>query len=273
MAELKEKECNNGITDCSLIVRRKGSGVAPAFQLSGFYQGYITGVGIQEVMEDMAQCYCKESMKDMDVTSEAIYGLLHDADRLRGRVCFRLVNAEMNAGFLSRSPHRIIGGLAVTYYIFIDLAEGFGSVQLTEEHVRTLLGGMAEEELFALARENTPKFLPMEIVDMKLFSAVTNREMAYGAAALLYPGMMEYLTGRFGEFVILPSSVHEVLILPAAGEPDIPALMDIVRGVNGNEQMVGKSELLSWNVFRKSGEFFEPAAVAGEEGAGARAGE
>ena len=48
-----------------------------------------------------------------------------------------------------------------------------------------------------------------------IFYVLTNRYRNFGAACLLYEGCLERIGEKLGgEFYVLPSSVHEVIILP-----------------------------------------------------------
>lgn len=48
---------------------------------------------------------------------------------------------------------------------------------------------------------------------------LTNLEKRYGAAALFYPGVLKKLGDTYGDLLILPSSIHEMLVLPAEEIP------------------------------------------------------
>ena len=72
--------------------------------------------------------------------------------------------------------------------------------------------------------------------------------MYISAAALLYPDILRGFAGKHGDFYILPSSIYEVLLLPAKPEPADPAyLCGMVRAVN--EEQVSPDEVLSDNAY------------------------
>jgi len=61
---------------------------------------------------------------------------------------------------------------------------------------------------------------------------LSNEDSFFGAAALFYPGMLERLTILIGgAFYVLPSSIHEVLVLPVTGG-DAQKLADIIKTAN-----------------------------------------
>ena len=61
---------------------------------------------------------------------------------------------------------------------------------------------------------------------------LSNESSFWGAAVLFYPGMLARLSELMGgSFYVLPSSVHEVLLLPVT-EGDPQKLVDIIRSAN-----------------------------------------
>lgn len=77
---------------------------------------------------------------------------------------------------------------------------------------------------------------------------LTNCQRMYGAAAMLYPGELEkFAEQKKCSFFILPSSVHEVILLPDRGEKDRKFLQEMVQEIN--ESFVEKEEVLSDSVY------------------------
>lgn len=83
--------------------------------------------------------------------------------------------------------------------------------------------------------------------DNPLYVVSTNESM-YGAATVLSEEIMEVVTERLkGGFVILPSSVHEVLVLSKKDLDEYGTLLEIVRSINRTE--VSETEFLSDNIY------------------------
>ena len=101
---------------------------------------------------------------------------------------------------------------------------GAASPHGTETEDDTAEGGAAEEgpaELYVLSGR-TPQF---------------------GAAALFYPDTAAWIAQKVGgDYYVLPSSVHEVLILPDDGRQDAAELAVLVREIN--REMVSPAERL-----------------------------
>lgn len=127
------------------------------------------------------------------------------------------------------------------------------------------LWGIQEEMLYPLAAENTPRLLPLRyqhIVDVIGEDAaetlpgeepemyvITNQEGVYGAAAVLYPGVLKHIADQKGtDLLILPSSVHEMILIPCDECSEGIDFCEMVADVNQTE--VPPEDILSWSVYR-----------------------
>ena len=76
----------------------------------------------------------------------------------------------------------------------------------------------------------------------------TNTMKLNGAGTILYTGLLQEFADRVGSDVfILPSSIHEMILIPANEYCDVDYLKDMVRTVNATE--VAPEEILSDNVY------------------------
>ena len=77
---------------------------------------------------------------------------------------------------------------------------------------------------------------------------LTNNVQLNGAAALFYPGVMDQAAERLGgDFIVLPSSTHEVIMIPADGMTDFRSLEQMVKDINRSQ--VAPEERLSDHVY------------------------
>ena len=73
---------------------------------------------------------------------------------------------------------------------------------------------------------------------------LTNQSKTNGAGVLVQDGVLEKVGGMIGsDFYVLPSSIHEVLIVPDNGNMRLAELEDMVREVNATQ--VAPEDLLS----------------------------
>lgn len=217
----------------------------------------------------------------IQIDTEALLNYESVKDKL---VC-RLVNAERNAESLANMPHTMICDLAVTYCVYLGKKDGnIGAVPITNDLMKRY--GVSVEELHRDALKSMDVVLPAAfksmtdvMVEMMLPNLVrggvdevtaekmirsqfpdrmgvemyvlTNKERYRGAAALLSDKAMREVVESIGsDFFILPSSVHEVIIIKPDGDASkecFDSLRQMVCEVNGS--CVADNEVLSDNVY------------------------
>lgn len=65
---------------------------------------------------------------------------------------------------------------------------------------------------------------------------------------MLYPGLIRDLADKFGKsFYIIPSSVHEVLILPTEDTEECAEIKSMIREINDTQ--VSPEEILSYSLY------------------------
>ena len=138
--------------------------------------------------------------------------------------------------------------------------------------------GVTPEQLFADAAEIAPKNNPAEIKGMSQLMAemmgpetaqmlgialvdpedemmfvASNPNKLNGAAVLTYPGFLEQAAEQLGgDFYVLPSSIHEIILLPERGDMCPRELENMVQEVNATQ--VAPEDKLSDNVYHYDSE-------------------
>ena len=253
---------NNDVRLHGCLLRRNESHIAPTLYMENFYDLYKDGMSVGETADAMLRI-CVNSLDDVrefDFAPE-------DWESVRKMIGMKVLGYERNPELLQRVPYIRYEDLAVVFIFVLKEAGITGGVAVITSELSGLWG-ISAEELFAQARQSAPVLLepvvsnirnmigdcpeeveeiiddPENAVDMYI---LTNKSQTYGASALFYPGLLEKITDYLcGGFYILPSSVHEVILIPeAAGEPD--ALRRMVQEVNRCE--VPEDMILSDNVY------------------------
>ena len=108
------------------------------------------------------------------------------------------------------------------------------------ENVLKEIGEKERTEFHPELPEPDGKFLSM--------SVLSNRQRIFGSAVLLYDGYLERIGEKIGKnYFILPSSIHEVIILPENGGEDYEGMREMIREIN--ETQVEDQEILSDNLY------------------------
>lgn len=188
-----------------------------------------------------------------------------------------LVNTQANKRMLQEMPHEKIEDLSAICYVDfpVESNDGKATMKVRNEHLK--MWNVDAKEIFQQARTNTqpvntPLLQSMDEMLLSIFNeeghaenlldenidfglrshdmlyALTNVEKQYGASMITQPEVLNKLEQLFPEgFYVLPSSVHEVLIVPDNGEMEPKMLGEMVREVNKNE--VERQEVLSDRVY------------------------
>ena len=91
---------------------------------------------------------------------------------------------------------------------------------------------IADAGQFLFRAEPVPEQYPEEMKE-KRFYYLTNSNIVNGAATILYPDILKTIGDKFqGNYFILPSSIHEVLLMKDDGEINVEELQSTVRSVN-----------------------------------------
>lgn len=265
---------NNDTHLTGLTIRTEESNIAPTIYLEGMFERYKAGnAAIPVIVSEIISLY--ESHK---VTMPFDASMITDFSACKAKVCFKLVNADRNKELLSDAPHLIVcDDLAVLFYILVS-NDGEGTATITIRTNMSDLWGVDEDELFKIAlvntqrlfrgsvmsmasvmmellsdrmdEENTKEFYDMVVSDedMVPMYVCTNTQKINGAGVLLYKDLLKEFAERVGnDFYILPSSIHETLLVPVSKEMQIEYLRSMVREVNATQ--VAPEEVLSDNVY------------------------
>ena len=246
-----------------MTVRKDDQTIAPTVNLEHYYEMFQAfDENLDIVMQQVADL----------VTLKPIHldlSLFTNYEVAKEHLFIRVSDAERNGEILTGLPHRRVENLAITYHIVAEIGEeGIGSTPVTN---RMLNGfGITEEQLHQDALDNSPKIFPAKVETMSSMmdkmmredmrragmteeeidlyfenmglndpnplTVVTNEHQTNGAAVLFYPGQMEKLGETVnGDFFILPSSTHEVLILPDDGGMTYQELKAMVMEINSTQ--------------------------------------
>lgn len=201
------------------------------------------------------------SMLLSPTTTPAFLSEYSDYEKIKSRIIARLVGQELNPYVGEFYPHRPYLDMDVLYSLYIDNDNGFSGTALISY---TLMErwGVTEAELFRVAMTNMPEILGDEVHgignyigqtdDASPYYVLSNREMFFGASTLLYTEKLRLLSDTWQcNLYVLPSSVHEVLIVPEATY-EADTLRELVRHVNRTE--LKKEDILTDSVYYYSRE-------------------
>ena len=257
---------NNGITLTGITASRPENSGGACIYLNGFYEGYCDSqITLDWVAEDV---YGKlmEHSNDLDGMDMRV---LWDWEAAKGRIHAKLVNREMNRELLKGVPYREFLDLAVVYYVTVGgISEGInGAFTVSDQNMEVwrkdenalyqsavsnmrLDGKPVFEDMEKIIRSIMPEEIPDLAVGIPKFRSyvLTNPKKVFGAVELLDENTLKGIGDELGgDFIVLPSSLHESIIIPADGKISYQELADMVTEINRNE--VSIVERLSDHVY------------------------
>ena len=262
---------NNNVQLYGLLILADGQNISPTIYLNVFQEAYNQGFSLSEIVEKIICIYQEDTPKknvDMD--------FFRCFEKVRNRICYRLVSAGKNKELLEKVPHIPFLDLAVTFYYAYQGKElGKGTILIYNSHVE--MWNTSTAELLQLAQENTPRIFPWECKSMEEvmleyqeqqrlekeeeqeqffgempMQILSNKQRIHGAACILYPGLLGMLAEQVqANLFILPSSIHEVILLPDKGNEEHRQLQQMVQEVNATQ--LEPEEVLSDSLYYYDG--------------------
>ncbi len=267
---------NNGIKLTGIVIMKEEESISPTIYLEPFFEMANKGKDLHLIADEIL-AISREQKGQFNFDVEEFQNI----DVTGRKILYKLINYDKNEELLKNVPHRRWQDLAIIYYVLVSCDElGTGTILVRDEHMR--LWEIVEKDLFEFATENTSKILKktiksmaeiiLDFMDEKMMDneeneitvkaakefgentpvrmyVMGNKLKLNGACTVLYENALK----RFAEYVesdfyILPSSIHEVILVPANEDVDEQALLSLVREVNENN--VTEEEWLSDNIYR-----------------------
>ena len=169
---------------------------------------------------------------------------------VKEQLVFRMVSLK---NIPENVPFKVVcGDMAVTCSIEVaQTEEQSTNILITYDVMKKL--GVTKEQLFHDAALYAPKNRPASLRDLgsvmceiigegfivpdSPLMVACVKGSVHGAAAICYPGFLEKIYDKVGSFFIIPSSVHELLIIQDEYAPCVSELNSMIQSINRTEVM------------------------------------
>lgn len=264
---------NNGVVFDILTIEKGEGQCTPVFYLKDLYGQYLHG----KTAEDLAECVLEQYGRYAD-QNNIDFEWLCRLENICERIVLKAVNYERNRVQLENCPYIKELDLALTFRVLLEQKEDqLGTILVTNELMTRW--EITEFDLFDLAVRNMQKlwhptlepiqdvlYTLMQLEDeypderagdfedlqgtWKLSMYVLSNDMRLnGATVLFYTDCLRKFADRMEKDIfVLPSSIHEVLLIPEEDEFSAWDFRQIVEQVN--HQLVSEDEILSDHVYR-----------------------
>lgn len=192
-------------------------------------------------------------------------------DHVKDKLVCTLINTEANEELLKDRPHLAFLDLSIVFKCIIG-QDGDATIQMPVYNTHMRVWDVTLEELYDIAMENTPKLLEYEVEDIQTIVkelmqvpcakedneplgiddismyVLSNKARVDGAACILYPQLLSDIANKFhSNYYVIPSSIHEVLLVPAEDYEYAEDIKQMIREVNDAE--VDVTERLSYSLY------------------------
>lgn len=268
-----EMQKNNGIVQNGLCFYRAEEKVAPIFWLNKFYERYEKGELLKEhILERIIREYKSLPTPNFPDIEECL-----SSPEFLSQISIHLVNGPKNQKMIEDRNLVFYAventNLVALFYAKIYLEDDtLGEVAITERIMEEYLPNVKDaEELYRLVTEQVQleelrfesslsvmeRLFREKKIDVPPFPMVedfmyilSNKQMTFGAGSILAKAVKKVFLEKFpsGRVVVLPSSVHELIVLDSAIWGDLKKLRDTVRQVNASE--VSQEDFLADEVYQ-----------------------
>ena len=267
---------NNGVVLRGITLMQDDSNISPTIYLNPYYDAYENGdTTLGTVIDEVIDTYERNKInRSIDMKFFLNY------ETVKSRIIFKLINTEKNRELLRDVPYIPFHDLSIVFQCLVS-EERFGNASILIHNVHLQLWKVNARELYECALENTPLLQGYELADMNTvleemkalggiddeeiedmqqevpMYVLSNKSRINGASCILYKNILkDFAMVVDKDLYVLPSSIHEVILLPSDGTQESEQLKEMVREIN--QSQVEKEEVLSDSVYyyRRSDDSF-----------------
>lgn len=249
---------NNSVTYTGIMAKSSNTTAFPTIYIDEMYD-----CNMEESDIDYLAMKVSHSLKNARIDDKACIENYFNFELASSRIYAKLINAEKNKNLLQDVPYRRWNNLAVVYYYLIHSKdEERATVLVKNSHMKSW--ETDEDSLFKIALGNMKKDIEPKIYEMselveKLSGVsfdfedcpiyvICNENRLFGASLLLNNEFMKEVAEKTKEsFYILPSSIHELIVVPESIADNVNDMVDMVTQINRTE--VADEEVLADSVY------------------------
>ena len=237
-----------------LTIRKQGENIAPTIYLNQYFNQFNDGRAMDDIVRDIIKVY--ENNQPENIMNGFKTEDFYDFDKMKEKIVLKVINTERNLDLLEQVPNLEMEGLglSVVFYVSLMTGEQSAGILIKNEHLK--LWEKTVSDLLTVAEVNTNRMHAFTIKsmnevlsgmfgfeedlipdDVPALYVLTDKHNTFGASQLyLKDKIREFAEKNNCDVYILPSSVHELLLLRADFpnvEPEY--LKEMVCEVNATE--------------------------------------
>lgn len=253
----------------SVVIRLGDEQISKNIYVEPYFHMNMSGTEMDEIVDAII----KES-RNRDEANEVIEAFVDGLayEEVKDKIILRVVCKELNKEYLNDKVYVDIEDtdLVAVFYMFVSKSDNSLINTYVDKKLLEHWGIDSGNDIYDLALQNTMRILPPTINSMNslidgcnlesvsdevveevgnTMFVLTNDMSVNGATAMFYDGVLKEfaITHNTDKVVIMPSSRHEVILLPHYEEVNCKSSYRMVDEVN--QYVVGKMDILSNSVY------------------------
>lgn len=241
---------NNGVKWKGLEISSSDSNISSIIYLHSYFAKYKLGESLDEMVNDILEIY----RTSLEMPISQIHKLF-DFESIKNMLFVKLINKEANDEILKDLVYENFLDLAVVPYLYSDSNDyGISTTPIRKDYLK--FWNITEEEIIKYAKDNTSHFFNNELTaisfSVNTMNVLTNDKRMYGASCILFPEFLQYVKKELNEeFFLLPSSIHEFIVIPRSFQIKVSELKEVVCSVNLS--VLQPEEILSFSIYYYDG--------------------
>ena len=264
LAQEYQRLRNNDILALGFTIRRRDSllGYVPLFYTERYVNDYMNGTSTSTMVKDILGIF------EVSLTRNFPSGDILTKNYIQNHLTFELLSYKLNKERLKDLMFVLYLDLAMIFRVIVGKVEDGVSYCLTEAMADRVQMSLAD--CFSTALLLTPKLLKPkvhclsammaaamqgsslsqsfdtvpnlleqsqeEVPDSMPMCLITNHIRQRGAGVILYRGVLKQIATQYlSNFILLPSSIHEMLIVPWKKEMRLDSLACMIQEINQRE--------------------------------------
>jgi len=236
---------NNGIELIGITISQNDQNAVPTIYLDEYFENYCNGQSMEQTVDEIMEVYERYRLKEqLDLS------FLDHYEPVRERIFLKAVNTEKNQELLKEVPHKDFMDLSlIPYFTFEEAPLGNASALIRNDFLK--IWKVSAETVIQDALQNMKErydyeFVPMSVLisrmikekeqiegDKEFMYVLSPKKWNFGAALMAVSDIMENIAETIqSDYFVLPSSIHEIIVVPTENNDDLEKMTEMVTEVN-----------------------------------------
>ena len=262
----------NNVMKDAIIGRYNDNDIVPTIYIDDYYNDYVNNNKsyndlLQEIISIVTSC--EDMQNKITVEDNNFKGIISKLKDLEYNVLPRLICTKTNTDMLKNLVHREFLDMSIYYVVQIKIQDGVGSIKITNDMLKSLKQDVTEEQLYKWSITNlkndsnfaigmnrlmyclmcgfdTKNYKGYEKDDVMI--VIQNDCGICGANNILNNDILKEVADNINsDLYVLPSSIHEIIVVPTVIGLLQDELRQMVKEVNCEK--VGDEDRLTDTIY------------------------